>query len=272
MMFPKPFQNRTLPSEKRTVFCLILLMVVLLSFQTAYSRGYPLKKTRKGPIGFVVFPSSKEWEDTGHKVAQLLEQKFREKEYVIDQVTFNDHKSHTLLRPETAKGNLKRAWEAYYRLELSQALNLLKKERKFQKDNGPPLAEQVLFALVRFAQGHYREARNILRDVRQNHQNLNLPSDVYPPRFIKLFKRDFIDPLPVYKSLASARQRLVAFARKKGWKRVCAMRVISVGWNGRLEWQCFNRRRSDDTSIILEIERGGSLSSVVEEISRRISL
>jgi hypothetical protein len=270
-MNTKWFQNRTPQSENRTLW---IVFMILLCAASLHHQSAEAAQSSKEYNGFVVFFTKPEWEELSEKVAHLLAHELRKRGDNIDLVLPKTTKSkgdNVNLRPESSKGRLKQAWDAYYKFQFKKALRLLKGGSP-PRDKDIEPAEKVLFALIRYVQGYRKEAGDILSRLRKDHPDLIIPEDVYPPRFVKLFNR--VSELPQSpaqgKSLASVRRDILAFAKKRGWRGVWALRIIPVGWNGRLELQHFKIGRSPGRLTVVEVERGVDFRSITPKLLEKI--
>ncbi len=272
----KRFQIRTIGFENRTLIRAVLSAAVLLILSCAGPTG-PLPppsvpSLRSG--GLIVATVPGEWEGTQRKLAQELQRVYRSRGWQLEimNVSAEPPSSQSWeVSPQRASGRLSRAWDAYYRLELAEALDWLSEPADGSWARTEDAEAVVLSALIHYAQGNRGPARARIRHLKGHHPRIRLDTSEFPPRFIDFFSGVIVPTLPQrvarWNGKPLRRSDLRRTAQIHGWREVWGLKMTALGWNGRAELIPFalqQQSRRQPTEV--EFVKGSTLDAVASRL------
>jgi len=209
----KSSHSKTREFQIKTGLGLLLLLGVLWvpSPMTGDVYGRMSQPDARKRTGVVLVAVAKDFASEGEKITHVLVKELKRRYGSVELITgpISTEGGHGLeLDPQQALGEIKLAWEAYYKLDFFKALRHLDKAEQFSEqseregkapsgsasgggDASPYQSSQqeVLRALLRFAQGKQAEAEQILQALRLKRPQLRLHAESFPPQFVRLFTR-----------------------------------------------------------------------------------
>lgn len=145
--------------------------------------------------------------------------------------------------------------------------------------------QEVVRALIRFAQGRRDDAKQILQVVHKQNPELRLHRESFPPQFIEIFgsivqkpdkkatgrPRDVVFHLNADKPLSAAHWQLRRIGRQGGWPEIWAVRFVAIGWNQRIDLHRIPVSKGHAyQSVSVEMEKGASKRKVVRVLLDRL--